>query len=138
MMNLLSNVFGTRHDRERKRVQPIVDEINEHDARRKTVSEEELRGQTEKFRARIREVTGAVDARIADLKERKKVTADPAAREDLDFAATVLDVEKGRAAHPADATHDSPGHPNDPAGLALKRGQHVRRQVLTLQSAQGK
>ena len=47
LTGLLSGVFGTRHDRERKRVQPIVDEVNEHYARLQTISEEELRGQTE-------------------------------------------------------------------------------------------
>ena len=26
----LNTVFGSRHERERRRVQPIVDEINEH------------------------------------------------------------------------------------------------------------
>ena len=54
LTGLLSGVFGTRHDRERKRIQPIVDEINEQYARLQTVPEEELRGQTEKFRGRIR------------------------------------------------------------------------------------
>ena len=30
LKTVLSKVFGTRHERERKRIQPIVDEINEH------------------------------------------------------------------------------------------------------------
>jgi len=84
LTGLLSGVFGTRHDRERKRVQPIVDEINEQYARLQTISEEELRGQTEKFRARIREVTSEIEARIADLRNRKRVAADPAEREAID------------------------------------------------------
>ena len=53
----LGKVFGTRHERERRRVQPIVDEINEHYARLQGVSEEELRGQTAKFRGILRERT---------------------------------------------------------------------------------
>ena len=80
LTGMLSGVFGTRHDRERKRVQPIVDEINEQYARLQTISEEELRGQTEKFRAHIRERTSDIEARIAELREQKRVTADPAAR----------------------------------------------------------
>src|SRR5919201_1426136 len=95
LTSLLSNVFGTRHDRERKRVQPIVDEINEQYARLQTVSEEELRGQTEKFRARIREVTSEIEARIADLKEKKRTTADPAAREELDNQLSGVDGRGG-------------------------------------------
>ena len=40
LTGLLSGVFGTRHERERKRIQPIVDEINEQYARLQSVSEE--------------------------------------------------------------------------------------------------
>ena len=51
LKGVLGKVFGTRHERERRRIQPIVDEINEHYARLQGVSEEELRGQTAKFRS---------------------------------------------------------------------------------------
>jgi preprotein translocase subunit SecA len=95
LTGLLSGVFGTRHDRERKRVQPIVDEINEQYARLQTVSEEELRGQTEKFRARIREVTTDIEARIADLGNRKRVASDPAEREELDNELSGVDGRGG-------------------------------------------
>jgi preprotein translocase subunit SecA len=81
---LFKSIFGTRHDRERRRVQPIIDAINEHGERLKTVSEEELRGQTEKFRARIRELTGELEQQIAELKERKRTTADAKEREQID------------------------------------------------------
>jgi preprotein translocase subunit SecA len=95
LTGLLSGVFGTRHDRERKRVQPIVDEINEQYARLQTVSDEELRGQTEKFRARIREVTTDIEARIADLTNRKRVAVDPAEREELDNELSGVDGRGG-------------------------------------------
>ena len=84
MLEILTGLFGTRHDRERKRIQPVVDEINAHYARLQGASDEELRGQTARFRARIREVTGEIEARIAELRELKRVTPDPAAREDID------------------------------------------------------
>ena len=95
LTGLLSGVFGTRHDRERKRVQPIVDEVNEQYARLQTISEEELRAQTEKFRARIREVTTGIEARIADLGNRKRVAADPAEREELDNELSGVDGRGG-------------------------------------------
>jgi preprotein translocase subunit SecA len=82
---MLTGVFGTRHERERKRVQPIVDEINAEYERLEEVSEEELRSQTEKFRERIRAATGELEARIAELKEQKKTTADAAEREQIDI-----------------------------------------------------
>jgi len=98
LTGLLSGVFGTRHDRERKRVQPIVDEINEQYARLQTIPEEELRGQTEKFRARIKERTSDIEARIADLREKKRITADPAAREEIDNELSGVDGRGGAEA----------------------------------------
>ena len=106
MLGLLSGVFGTRHDRERKRIQPIVDDINEHYERLQGVSEEELRGQTARFRARILEVTGGIEARIAELRERKKVTADPAAREQIDNELGGVDGTGGVEAELRNAIRD--------------------------------
>ncbi|MEO7963285.1 MAG: hypothetical protein ABIT38_05175 [Gemmatimonadaceae bacterium] len=82
---ILSKVFGTRHERERKRVQPIVDEVNAHYERLQQVPEEELRAQTAKFREIIGERTEALDAKIADLKERKKSTKEATEREAIDM-----------------------------------------------------
>src|SRR5258705_5258330 len=98
LTGLLSGVFGTRHDRERKRVQPIVDEINEHYARLQTIPEEELRAQTEKFRARIRERTSEIEARIAELREKHAIPADPAAREEIDNELSGVDGRGGAEA----------------------------------------
>ncbi len=95
LTGLLSGVFGTRHDRERKRVQPIVDEINEQYARLQTISEEELRAQTEKFRARIRDVTSDLEARIAELHARKRAASDPAEREQIDNDLSGVDGRGG-------------------------------------------
>jgi preprotein translocase subunit SecA len=81
---LLTSIFGTRHDRELKRVRPIVDAINEEYARLQSVTERELQDQTEKFRGILRERTGELERQIAELKERKRVTADAAEREQID------------------------------------------------------
>ena len=98
LTGMLSGVFGTRHDRERKRVQPIVDEINEQYARLQTISEDELRGQTEKFRARIRERTSDIETRIAELREKKRITPDPADREAIDNELSGIDGRGGAEA----------------------------------------
>src|SRR5579862_3146076 len=84
LKRLISGVFGTRHERERKRIQPIVDDINEHYERLHGVSEEELRSQTAKFRAEIAERTGELETRVNDLKAQKRAAADPAERDRLD------------------------------------------------------
>jgi preprotein translocase subunit SecA len=106
LTGLLSGVFGTRHDRERKRIQPIVDDINEQYARLQAVSEEELRGQTAKFRARIAEVTGEIESRIAGLRARKRDAADPAEREAIDNDLSGVDGRGGAEAELRQAVAD--------------------------------
>jgi preprotein translocase subunit SecA len=80
----LTSIFGTRHDRELKRVQPIVAAINAEYERLHEVSDEELRGQTEKLRGIIRERTAELEAKVVALKELKKQTADPEERDRID------------------------------------------------------
>ena len=45
LKKIATSLFGTRHAREMKRVQPIVDAINQEYERLHSVSEEELRSQ---------------------------------------------------------------------------------------------
>src|SRR5216110_441830 len=81
---VISAVIGSRHERERKKIQPIVDEINEHYARLRDVTEAELRAQTAKFRETIRDRTGELEARVAKLKDEKHNATEPADRERID------------------------------------------------------
>jgi len=45
-------------------------------------------------------------------------------------------VEERRAAHPADAADDAPGHPHLLAGLGLERGNHVRGEIGALEAGE--
>ena len=81
---LLNKIFGTRHERERKRVQPIVNEILEFEKKLADLTNEEVQGQTAKFRARLTERTAPIEARIEELKLAKRNAADPVERERLD------------------------------------------------------
>ena len=87
--------LGTRHEREKKRLLPIVGAIHAHEERLGSVSEEELRGQTEKFRALLRERTAQLEARAADLRERKRAAADATERERLDNELSGVDGTGG-------------------------------------------
>ncbi len=104
LKGMLTGVFGTRHDREKKRVQPIVDTINEEYERIQSVSDEDLQSQTEKFRDRIREATGEIEARVAELKEQKRSTADVAEREEIDLALGGADGRGGAEGELREAT----------------------------------
>jgi len=84
LKTVFNRVFGTRFDRELKRIQPIIDAIKEHEARLGPLPEEAIRGQTAVLRAKIRERTGPFEAELAAKKQAKHDTADPASRERLD------------------------------------------------------
>jgi preprotein translocase subunit SecA len=78
-----TKIFGTRFDREQKRIQPIVDAIHEHEKRLKELTESELRAQTAKFRKTIAQRTGALQAEVDRLKREKHDCPDPEQRADL-------------------------------------------------------
>jgi len=81
----ITAIIGSRHARERRRIQPIVDAINDWDRKLQGVSENELRRQTDKFRGIIAERTKDLEAEIAALKERKRTTKDAGDRERIDL-----------------------------------------------------
>jgi preprotein translocase subunit SecA len=95
LKRVITAVMGSRHDRERKKIQPIVDEINEQYARLQTVSEDELRAQTTKFRDILGARTGELEARVADLKERKRSASDPVERDRIDTELSGADGRGG-------------------------------------------
>ncbi|MCC6317745.1 MAG: preprotein translocase subunit SecA [Gemmatimonadaceae bacterium] len=92
---LFSKVFGTRHDRERKRVQPIVDAVNAEYARLQSVPDDELRGQTAKFRQVLAERTATLERRVEELRELKRTTKDAAERERYDTELSGADGRGG-------------------------------------------
>ncbi|MEK0431021.1 MAG: hypothetical protein RL139_825 [Gemmatimonadota bacterium] len=92
---LIAKVIGTRHEREARRVQPIVDEINAIGARLRDLSDDALRGQTAAFRARITARTAALQERIDALKAEKHAATDAAAREALDRQLVGADGQGG-------------------------------------------
>jgi preprotein translocase subunit SecA len=92
---VLTAFLGTRHERDRKRIQPILDAIHEHEARLATASEDEVRAQTAKFRAILRERTEGLEAKAAALREQKRGATDAAERERLDNELSGVDGSGG-------------------------------------------
>src|ERR687895_2084144 len=106
LKRVMAAVVGTRHERERRKIQPVVDAINEQYARLQNVSDDELRGQTARFREIIRERTAAVEARVAELKEQKRTAKDAADRERLDSELSGADGRGGAEGELRKATRD--------------------------------
>jgi preprotein translocase subunit SecA len=65
LKNLFKKVFGDASDREVKRVQPIVSQINALGPEFTAMSDDELRNQTEAFRAAIQTRAGALREELA-------------------------------------------------------------------------
>ena len=51
--NILKKVFGSQSERELKRLQPLVDQINALEAKTVALSDEQLRSKTDEFRGRL-------------------------------------------------------------------------------------
>ncbi|HEV2150388.1 MAG TPA: preprotein translocase subunit SecA [Longimicrobiaceae bacterium] len=83
LKKVVNALFGTSHQRELKRLWPLVDRINEEWERLQDVSEEELRGQTAKFRDFIRESTAEVEAELEELRAQKRRSESAAEREGI-------------------------------------------------------
>ncbi len=95
LKDVLGKLFGTRHQREAKRVKPIIDEIHRHELTLASFDDATLQAQTTRFREILSQRTGALEARVAELKDAKRATADPSARDGIDDELTGADGRSG-------------------------------------------
>jgi preprotein translocase subunit SecA len=91
---LIESVFGSKHDRDRKRLEPVVQEINRCYAELKNLSDEELQGKTPYFKAKISERVGAVRAELAKLRESLKSTTAEGQTDFLEIRKKIEGLEK--------------------------------------------
>ncbi len=74
---LLGKIFGTKNEREVKRLQPRVEAINALEPETQKLSDDQLRGKTEEFRARVQErLSSIVDEPDADPDRQKEIEAE--------------------------------------------------------------
>ena len=87
---LLGKVFGTRNEREIKRLQPRVAAINALEPEMQKLSDEQLRAKTDEFRARIQE-------RMATMADAPETAAPDAEAPEVDFdRQKEIEAERGR------------------------------------------
>ncbi len=67
MFGFIKKILGTKQDRDLKQYQQVVFEINEHFERFQSLSNDELRSQTNAFRARIADYLSDIDAEIQQI-----------------------------------------------------------------------
>src|SRR5690242_19906782 len=90
---MVTAVFGTRFEREYKRLQPLVDQIKAHEERLASFDEAELKAQTQRFKDRIAEKTGAVKAEVEAVRAEKHGCPDPTERERLEKRFNELELQ---------------------------------------------
>lgn len=92
MIGIISKLFGgNKSDKDVKKVQPFVTNTNKYFQEYASLSNDQLRGKTQEFRARIKEHLTAVDKEIAD----KKAQAETFSTDDVQARETVYnDVDK--------------------------------------------
>jgi preprotein translocase subunit SecA len=67
--NLLTKIFGSKHERDIKKILPILDQISEVYEEYKNLSDEELKDKTEEFRQRLKERASELYERLDELKK---------------------------------------------------------------------
>lgn len=70
MLKFLEKVFGTKHDKDVKRLMPIVEEINSYYEEFQKLSDDELRAKTEELKARIKDYTAEIEEELSAEKEK--------------------------------------------------------------------
>ncbi|GAC1515843.1 MAG: preprotein translocase subunit SecA [Gemmatimonadaceae bacterium] len=103
----ITAVFGTRHDRERRKLQPVIAAITAEGERLQALPDDALRAQTARFRELLRTGvigndgriviagTAELDAEVTRLREAKRHARDVAARDAIDVQLSGADGRGG-------------------------------------------
>jgi len=93
LKSALKTLLGSRHKREAKKLQPLIDEINELAESFTSLSDEELQAKTPEFKQRIADATAELRDQIAGLREEKRHSEDASERERLSMEISGLEKE---------------------------------------------
>ena len=70
MLDFITKLFGDKNKRQLKQYWPVVEEINEHAETLESLSDDELRGKTAEFKARIAEAVQEIETEKREIKAR--------------------------------------------------------------------
>ena len=62
-------LLGSRHKREAKKLQPLIDEINEFAEEYASLADEQLRAKTDEFKQHVESATAELKVEIEELRE---------------------------------------------------------------------
>src|SRR4051812_25623023 len=67
MLKFIAKIFGTKSEKDIKRIMPLVEQTKQEGEKLKSVSHDELREETKKIQAQINEELRNIDEKIAAL-----------------------------------------------------------------------
>jgi len=95
LTKVLTKIFGSKSERDIKKLWPVVEEIKSFEADVKKLSDEELKGKTESYREMIRKATEEIDAEITEVKHKMESNDDSITLEDRrEFSDTLEELEQ--------------------------------------------
>ena len=84
MLNFINKLFGgSKSEKDVKKIQPVIDQINKHFQAYQSLSNDELRNNTQQFRARIKDYVKELQADIDAKKQQADETADIHLKSDI-------------------------------------------------------
>jgi preprotein translocase subunit SecA len=69
MANILTRIFGTKHQRDTKKIEPMVEEINQIYEDYHKLTDEQLQAKTDEFKKRIKDKTQELEGQLKELKQ---------------------------------------------------------------------
>jgi len=94
MLGFLKRMFGSKHEKDVKALRPLVAEINAHFEEYQKLSDDQLRGKTEEFRARIQDAVRETEEKITALRNELRKDVEGPAREKLLDDVAALEKER--------------------------------------------
>jgi preprotein translocase subunit SecA len=88
---VLTKIFGTKSERDIKKILPIVEEIKAFEEEIKVLTDDELKGKTESYRQMIRDATSELDDQISEIKGKMDSNDESITLEERRELADILD-----------------------------------------------
>ncbi len=104
MKNFLKKLLGDKHEREVRKMEPLVGDINAHARDYERLTDDELRAKTAEFRSYIREKAEPFEEAIQDLRRARAQATDASEREA--FALQMQEQQEQRDAAVSQALDD--------------------------------
>ena len=96
MLNILNKFFGSKSERDRKELSPVIDKVNAEYVKLESLTNDELRAKTTYFKERIAEHLKSIETEINELEQKAESDFDMDLQEKEDIYRKVDQLKKDR------------------------------------------